>query len=147
MNIKAKRTGTASSIPAGILFAAFVSIIITVSVSAIIAYCINRETINWEQAGYLIMGMLLLSSFVGGKCAYGVVKRQRVMVATMAGVLYWALLLSFTALFFGGDYSAILETAGIIGAGCVTSVLIPAGKSGKQSQRAKRSIVKLNKNS
>jgi len=147
MTTTSKRTGTASSVPAGILVAAAASIIMTLGFSAIISYCIYNETMNWEQSGYCIMVMLLISSFAGGKCAYRLVKRQRFMVSVMAGALYWGLLLCFTALFFGGHFSAILETAGIIGAGCVTSVLIPAGKSGKQSQRAKRSIVKLNKNS
>ena len=146
MTIKTKRTGTASSIPAGILCAAFISIIITAALSAIIAYSINHEILTWEQSGYWIMATLLLSAFIGGKCAFGLVKRQRVMVAIMSGVLYWGILLCFTALFFGGDYNTIGETAGIIGAGCITSALIPAVNHRNQSHKTKRYIVKLNKN-
>lgn len=138
MNNKVKRTGTASSIPGGILFASFISISFTAAISAIIAYCIHNERITWEQSGYWIMGMLVVSAFIGGKCAFGLVKRQRAMIAIMSGVLYWGVLLCLTALFFGGDYSAIWETAGLIGAGCITSALIPATNNRKQSKKPKR---------
>ena len=70
------------------------------------------------------MGMLFISSFIGSKCAYISIKRQKFTISMMAGTLYWGLLLCLTALFFGGDFSAMWETAGIIAAGAGSSALI-----------------------
>lgn len=131
-----KHTGKATSVTKGIAMAAFISIIITAALSAAIAYLLNKEKVTWDQAGYWIMGMLFVSSYVGGKIAYAAIKRQRAAVTMMSGVLYWGLLLCATALFWGGHFDALWETAGIIGAGCGTAALISMPKN--RSRRQKR---------
>jgi len=124
MPLKPKQTGKANSVPVGLTMGVSVSIFLTLLLSIIIANFIHKEKITWEQAGYWIMYMLYLSSFIGGKVAYASIKRQRFIITMMAGVLYWGFLLCVTALFFGGKYEAVLVTAGIIGAGCGTAALI-----------------------
>lgn len=133
--------GRAKSVPGGLALAAFVSMSITVLFSAVIAYFLNQEKITWLQAGYWIMGMLYAASFLGGKCAFLSIKSNRLLVSAMSGILYWGLLLCMTALFFGGDFSAIWETAAIIGAGSGTAALIsmPYRKNtGKKAGRVYR---------
>lgn len=130
------QTGKASSIPGGLIAAASVSVMTTLILSAAIAFFLNKETVTWGQAGYLIMGMLFLASFLGGKTAYSRIKRQRIVVALMSGLLFFGVLLAITALFFGGQMDAVLETAGIIGAGCGTSALLFLPKNRKYSGRA-----------
>lgn len=139
MPARIKRTGKANSIPGGLAIAAFVSMILTFVLSAAIAFSINIEKITWIQAGYWIMVMLFLSSFVGGKCAFASVKRQRIAISIMSGVLYWGLLLCITALFFGGNFSAVWQTAGIIGAGSGTAALISVPYGKKKSKKPGRS--------
>lgn len=130
------QTGKASSVTGGLITAASVSLTTTLILTAAIAYLLNKETVSWSQAGYLIMGMLFLAAFLGGKIAYSRIRRQRFVVALMSGLLYWGILLAVTALFIGGQVDAVLETAGIIGAGCGTSVLLFLPKNRKYSGRA-----------
>lgn len=129
-----KHTGKANSIPAGLAIAVSVSMMITFLLSATIAMLLNTEKITWIQAGYWIMGMLFSASFIGGKCAVASIKRQRLMISIMSGILYWGLLLCVTALFFGGKFGAVWETAGLIGAGSGTAVLI-SGTSRKKNRK------------
>ena len=147
MAITTTQTGTAGSIARGMAIAATISITITIIGSAMIAFCINLEKITWEEAGYWIMGMLFLAAFVGGKVAHVIIKRQQIAVSLMTSFLYWGILLCTTALFFGGNFGPLLETAAIILAGCITSsmVLTPFSKNNKRKNN--RIIVKLNKKS
>lgn len=124
MTTRGNGMGRANSIPGGLTIAASVSMVITVTMSAVIAYFLNVEKMTWLQAGYWIMGMLFAASFAGGKCAYASIKRKRIAISMMAAALYWGLLLCITALFFGGEFDAVWETAGIIGAGAGTAALI-----------------------
>ena len=114
------RSGKALSVPVGLTLAAAVSMSVTALISGGIAYFLSAEKMTWIQAGYWIMGMLFAASFLGGKSAYAAIRRQRLAVSALSGLVYWALLLSITALFFGGNYEAVGETAGIIlaGTGC-----------------------------
>lgn len=133
-----KQAGKARSVPGGLAMAVSVSVLMTIVGSVVIALCLNEEKITWQQAGYWIMGMLLAASFVGGKCAYGAIKRQRLVVCVMSGLLYWGLLLCVTALFFGGKFGAVWETAGIIAAGSGTSALITMPGGGKNRRKTGR---------
>lgn len=135
MATRIKPTGKTNSVPGGLAIAAFVSMMITFTLSAIIAGLLNTEKITWMQAGYWIMGMLFLASFVGGECAFVSIKRQRFAISIMSGVLYWGLLLCVTALFFGGDFGAVWETAGIIGAGSGVAALISVPKRKKYRKK------------
>ena len=138
MKNKRKANGRAASVPGGMAMAAAASMILTVVLSVLIAYFMNQGKISWEQAGYWIMAMLFISAFVGGKLAYSAVKRQRLFISFMSGIIYWGLLLCITALFWGGNYGPIWETAGIIGAGCLTSALLKGGRCRKKNKRELR---------
>ena len=146
MPITANRTGITVSIMKGISIAVAISLIITIIFSIIIASYLHFERITWHEAGYWIIGMLYLSAFAGGKCAYAVIKRQRIALSLMTGFLFWGTLLCITALFFGGNLEAVWETAGIIAAGCGTSAMFPAF-SEKNKRKRNRTTVKLNKKS
>lgn len=119
-----KFNGKARSVPAGLLLAASVSLGIIFLLTAGLALCLSTERITWEQAGYWIMGMLFVSSYIGGKSAVYVTKRPRIPIALMSGALLWGSLLCVTALYFGGDYCAVWETGAIIAAGSGASALV-----------------------
>jgi len=129
-----KSTGKAKSIPGGLAMSGLISMVITFVLCAAIAGFLEAEKITWMQAGYWIMGMLFLSSFIGSKCAFAAVKRQKVAICMMSGVLYWGLLLCLSALFFGGDFSAIWETAGMIAAGSGSAALLSAPRKKKPAR-------------
>ena len=130
-----KSSGKASSVPAGLAMGAAVSMMMTLGMCAGIAFCLSSEKMTWQQAGYWIMGILFAASFAGGKCAFAAIKRRRFAVSAMSGALYWGLLLCLTALFFGGNYDAVPETAGLIGAGSVCSALIIPGSGRKNGRK------------
>ena len=133
------RTGKASSISGGMAIAAFLSMITTLILSAVIAKLLDVERITWEQAGYWIMGLLYIASFIGGKSASAAIKRQKVLICIMSGVLYWGLMLCITALFFGAKFTAVWETAGMIAAGCGTAALLPEAHKKKHEKRIGKS--------
>ena len=138
MTTARKNAGRAKSIPGGMFLAVCVSMLITVFISAILAGYLHREKITWQQAGYWIMGMLFAASFIGGKCAIAAIKRQRILICVMTGILYWGILLCMTALFFGGNFDAIWETAGIIGAGVGSAALLCVPEYPKYRKKARR---------
>ena len=145
MAITATRTGTAGSIAKGMTISATISIMITIIGSAMIASCLNFEKITWEEAGYWIMGMLFLAAFICGISAHAVIKRQRFAVSLLASFLYWGILLCTTALFFGGNFGPLFETAAIILSGCITSSMVMTSFSKNNKRKNNRFIVKLNK--
>jgi hypothetical protein len=55
----------------------------------------------------------------------------------MSGGLYWGLLLCITALFFGGNYDAVPETAAVIitGSGCAAMVSLPQRQTKPKKKR------------
>lgn len=129
-----KVTGRASSIPAGLASGAAVNVGITGGLTLLMALLLERETISWEQAGYGIMGMILLAAFFGALTACARIRHQRLLVCLMSGGVYFAMLLLVTALFFGGRYQAVGVTALLIAGGCFCPALMTAGKGrGKRS--------------
>ena len=138
-------SGKTMSVPGGLAIGAAAGMVTTAAFSGAIAFYLNCEKISWSQAGYWIMGMLFLASFIGAKAAYGAIKRQRLAVSMLSGLLYWGLLLGLTALFFGGDYEAIGVTGALIGAGTGTAALISGQNRRISGRNRKTRIVKLNK--
>lgn len=131
-----KPTGRASSMPAGLLFGAAVSMTITLLSAAVLAKLTAAEVIEESRIGYGVMIMLLAASFVGAMGAYFKIKRQRLAVCALSGVIYFLMLLCITALFFGGQYEAVgvtgaLVLGGSLTAGILGSVPKRGGKRGK----------------
>lgn len=123
-----KVTGRASSVPGGLAAGAAVSMAITVGLTLWMALLLDHESISWDTAGYGIMAMILLSAFFGAWTACGRIRRQRLLVCLMSGGVYFAILLSVTALFFGGQYQAVGVTALLIAGGCFCPALLAPGK-------------------
>ena len=145
MPITTNRAGTAGSIVRGMAIAAAISITTTILLSVLIASSLNHQKITWTEAGYWIMGMIYITAFTSGKSAYMIIKHQKMAVCLMSGFLYWGILLCTTALLFGGNFGPIWETAGIIIAGSITSILSHTSILKNNHQSRNRTIVKLNK--
>lgn len=139
MTTRMKATGKSFSVPAGLGLSLAVNIGITLIITGLLSHSIQRKTIEWETVGYWIMIMLLLSSFFGAKTAMATIKTQYLLISFMSGVLYWFFLLCITALFFGGNYHSVFETAALITAGSIAAVLIRAPKK-KISSGKKRGV-------
>lgn len=140
MVVNRKVSGTASSMPAGFASAALVSLLLTLLGSGIFGYLISNEVLAESSIGYCVMAMVLLSALAGAEVAVGKIKRRRVYVCAVSGVIYYGILLSMTALFFGGQYQGMGVTALLVLAGCAVVILLGLkGESGARKRRRKRS--------
>lgn len=135
MTINRKPTGKATSTPAGIVCGTMTAATITILGVLIIAKLIEQEIIQWENAGYGALVVLLLSSWVGAATAAAKIKRQRVMVCITVGMLYFIVLVVIVALFFGGRYSGVGETALLIFGGSILGCLRGYGRKCVRMQR------------
>ncbi len=140
MAINQKRTGKASSMPAGLAIGAAVSIGITIIAAWILAKLLDAQTLAWQNVGYGIMILILLSSMGGAVVSIGKIKRRKLMVCMLSGLIYFIQLLSITALFFGGKYDAVGVTALLIFGGCGTIALLTlrSNRGGKRRHKTVR---------
>lgn len=119
-----KVTGTASSMPAGLALGGCISLAVTLAGAAVFAALISRETLQMGSIGYCSIAVILLSSLLGAAVAAARIKRRRVYVCALSGVIYYAVLLAMTALFFGGQYQGMGVTALLVLAGCGAAALL-----------------------
>lgn len=140
MTTNRKPTGTAVSIPAGLAAGSIVSLAVTCVSTAVLAKLVDSEKLPWENIGYGIAIMLMLSSFCGAMTAFRKIKRQRLMVCMASGGIYFAMLLSATALFFGGQYEAVGVTALLVLGGSLSAGLLGLrGGKGRPGSRKRSS--------
>ena len=128
MQWRQKSSGRASSVPGGLAAGAGVSAVTTAIMTAVLAWMLNQETIAWEMVGYWILAMIMLSAFLGSAIACRRIRRQKLMVCFMSALVYWGMLLSITALFFGGQYEAVGVTGLLVTGGSVCAALLGIGK-------------------
>lgn len=102
-----KVTGTATSMPTGFAAGTLVSLLVTFVGAILCGYLINREVLPESGIGYSAMALILLSAVLGTSVAVSKIKRRRVYVCAISGLIYFGILLSMTALFFGGQYQGI----------------------------------------
>lgn len=137
-----KLTGRATSIPQGLALGALISIAITILVTAMGAHMIASEIMPQEQIGYCSIAAILLSTVSGGMIATGRIKRRRLMVCMLSGLCYFCILLSMTALFFGGQYDGIGVTLLIIILGSLVSALITNRQRRNSNHRQRKKTIR-----
>lgn len=139
MVINRKPTGRAVSVPAGLTIGAAVSTISTLMIAIILGKLVDMEKLPWENIGYGIMLLILTASFLGATVAYMKIKRQRLLICLLSGTVYLGILLSATALFFGGQYESVGVTAALILAGSGSAGLLGL-KENRGGKRKTRSV-------
>lgn len=124
MHLNRKPSGLAMSIPGALTLSGILGLVLTLSSSAVLAKLVDIQKMQEQNIGYGIIGMLLCVSFLCAVFAAERVKHQRLLVCLLSGVVYWCLLLSITALFFGGQYGAVGETGLLILCGSAIAALL-----------------------
>lgn len=133
------KSGRSCSVPKGLLLGALVSVLTTMIAAALVAKLIDVGKIPWECVGYGTMILLFLSAFLGAITANYAIKRQRLIISLMSGIVYFGILLSATALFFGGQFEAVGVTALLVLAGCGSAgLLVFEGKRGGNRRKTKK---------
>ena len=131
MRISKKMTGRASAIPVGLAIGALVSLVITIAGAATTAYLLSAEKIGQGSIGYAAMLIAVLAGAMGAWGAFSAIKRRRLQICMLSGVVYYSILLAMTALFFGGRYRGMGVTLLCILVGCGIVALFPAKSAGK----------------
>lgn len=140
MTINRKATGTASTVPTGLTYGSLVFAAMVLSGCVLATKLIEKEILDWNQSGYVVLVILLLSSWMGAMVSAAKIKRRRMAVCIGSGVVHLLLLLCATALFFGGKYSGVGETALLIFCGSMVAVFTGAqGKNRRKSIKTKAS--------
>lgn len=132
-----KHTGRAVSMPVGLTIGSVISMGITLMLAGIIAWLVDRGSMPIQGIGYGAMVTLFTSAVVGALVACGRIKRMRLQVCLISGGLYYLLLLSMTALFFGAQYQGMGVTGAVIGSGvgCVLLLGMRKERGGKRRYR------------
>ena len=138
MTVNRKPTGTAASIPAGLAWGAMAETAVTLAGTLAATALINREILKWDNSGYAILIILLLSSWIGAMVASGKIKRRRAVVCIASGLIYFLLLLMTAALFFGGRYSGVGETALLIFSGSILGIFSQYTNKNRRKRRKMR---------
>jgi hypothetical protein len=135
MVVNQKVTGRASSVPAGLATGALTGLAITLIISYLAAFMASRELLDRDMFGYCAMAVLILASFVSAKVAVAKIKKMPLQMAAASGLVLYVLLLSMTALFFGGQYDALGVTLvlGLIGSGA--GGILASGKPKRRKQK------------
>ncbi len=135
-----KGSGKASSMAGGLALGAGISMGITLLTSVIAAKLVDAGSLKENGIGYAAMVILLLSSIVGSAIPCARIKRQRMAVCLISGGIYYLMLLSLTALFFGGQYYGMGVTALVIAGGCGCVFLAGTGKGCRPKRGIKRPV-------
>ena len=132
MIVNQKVTGRISSVPAGIAIGEGVSMILTVIGALVTAMLVDRGMIPEERIGYGSLLTLLVASVTGAIVSWKRIRHRRMMVCMIHSVGYYLLLLSITALFFGGQYEGMGVTALVVLAGglCVALMGLKGERKG-----------------
>lgn len=128
-------TGKTSGMSVGILIGVLVCIGVTLAGTVILAWLITTERMSENVVGYGAMGVLILSASLGALTASTKVRRLRTQVCLITGGIYYLILLSITALFFGGQYQGMGVAAILVIVGSSLTALL--GIREKKSRKSK----------
>ena len=135
--MKLRRNGATIGIPAGLGIGIMAALVITLMGAAFVAYLIASEKAGEGTIGYMSMVIMAAATATGSWIAASLVKRRRLQMCMMIGGCYYLLLLSMTAMFFGGKYEGMGIAALVIVATCAVVAFIPTSTS-KISMKRKR---------
>lgn len=130
-----KVTGRASSFPAGIAAGILSGLTLTLLISLFTAYLISAGVVCQDKTGYCAMATLVLSSGTGAWVGAKRIKRMPMQTAALCAAGYFLLLLSLTALFFGGQYDGMGVTFLIVIIGSGAGGVLAAKEPKKRKQK------------
>lgn len=128
------------SIPKGIGIGLIVGILVTLGGAFLLAWLMDAQRVQENGAGYGVMIITFIAAVMGSITAIRLTGQHKLPVSLVTGICYYAVLLACTAMFFGGQYRGVGETALIILAGSLSVALIGArgkakGRTGHRKNR------------
>ena len=104
-----------------------------------IAALINYEAIEYESAGYIVMMVVLISTFAGSITASRVIKKRILFVSLGIGVMLLLALLVINLLFYKGEFRGVPVTTALIAGSSLAAAFVCAKKENRTKRyRSKR---------
>lgn len=129
-----KEKNTAAAVLTGV----GVSIVVTFVGTLAIALLVMKETISDQSIGYCVLGLTLAASMVGSITTTQILKSKLLIVSLATSVTFALVLLSVTAMFFGGEYRGVAITLPVIIGGGISAVLFSWKKINRPKAYHKR---------
>ena len=114
----------AVSIPAAVTIGTVTSLAVMLVGAVAVSLLIANETINSDSVGYGILVVTLISSMVGNALSLLLAQKKLLVVSLCTSGAFGIVLLSITALFFGGQYSGVPVTFLVIFGGGAGTILM-----------------------
>ena len=125
-------TGKAVSMPLGLSIGLLYSILVLAAGIAVSAKLIESEIMEQAHMGYGILVTLMASAWIGAMAASHKIKRRRLAVCMLSGILLLGTLLAANALLFGGNYRGVGESGMLILCGSTLAVFSDLQKKGRK---------------
>lgn len=124
-----------SKMAVGLVVGAATSMSISLLGAGLTAYLIESEKIGEGSIRTAAMVITILSASIGAWMAMAKVQKQRMQVCLLCGLAYYLLLISTTAMFFGGQYYGMGISALAVLGGCGTVAFLASRGSGKKGRK------------
>ena len=131
-------SGKAKSVPVGLTMGALTGLGITLILSVAAAKMVDTGTVKETGIGYIAMGILMVSSFAAALTSVNSIKHRKMMVCGLSALIYYGILLSLTALFFGGQYQGMGVTGLVVLCGAALALMAVAGQGGGAAGKKRR---------
>ena len=118
----------------GILIGVLVSLGVMLLSAGLLTFMIGKGILLESSIGYDVLAVLILSSASGASIAVRITEKKKLFTGIITALVYSALLLACTALFFGGEYQGTGVTILVLSVGGILPVII----GGKEKNRRKR---------
>ena len=129
MKKNSRGSGRAMTVPGGLAYSGMQSLGLTILLSGMTALSLHKGFLPIEKSGYVVMMILFFVAVTGGITTAYRIKHQILAVCIASGIVYFLILLSITAIFFGGQYCGVGETGIVIAAGTLTAAVISLKKA------------------
>lgn len=114
-----KTFGKARSMPIGLAWGTAAALLITIAFAALITQLVLGEKLDETAIGTGSMIVLPVASAVSAITASGMIKRRRMQVCMLSGVIYLLCLVLINLLLFGGQFSSLGVTILLVAAGTI----------------------------
>lgn len=131
---KRKMSGQGVTIPAGIAIGVITSVAVMLMGALLISFLVMNETVPINGIGLGAMCVLVLAAAAGAWLATVLTRQKKLLVSGLTALIFYLVLLSITAVFFGGMFAGMCIVALMILLGAGATVLFGLRKKSGKSK-------------
>lgn len=136
--MKQNKTVMGGTMGRGIVLGAVISMAVTLICTAVFGAMVSAGTIRENVVGYISIGILLLATVIGTLSGIRNVQEKKLYCGLGIAAVYFGLLISMTALFFGGQYDRVTVTSFVLFLGAIGGMFLGKGKGSGSNLRSRK---------